>query len=71
MASTTRRFPPSETQPQDAPIQAALPLRVELCAQGLLLEDHGYRCSEGVLYFAGSKERVRIPFDEELRSLTR
>ena len=47
------------------------PERVQLCAQGLLLEDHGYRCSEGILYFAGSKERVRIPFDDELRSLTR
>ena len=46
------------------------PERVQLCAQGLLLEDHGYQCSEGILYFAGSKERVRVPFDDELRSLT-
>ena len=37
----------------------------------LLLEEHGYRCEEGVLYFAESRERVRIPFDEELRALTR
>lgn len=47
------------------------PERVQLCAQGLLLEDHGYRCGEGVLYFAGSRERVTVPFDEELRQLTR
>ncbi len=46
------------------------PERVQLCAQGLLLEEHGYRCTEGVLYFAGSKERVKVPFDHELRALT-
>ena len=47
------------------------PERVQLCAQGLLLEEHGYRCSEGILYFAGSKERVRVAFDESLRLLTK
>jgi CRISPR-associated endonuclease Cas1/CRISPR-associated protein Cas4 len=47
------------------------PERVQLCVQGLILEEHGYRCDEGVLYFAESRERVRIPFDEELRALTR
>lgn len=46
------------------------PERVQLCVQGLLLEDHGYECAEGILYFAGSKERVRIAFDAELRSAT-
>ena len=52
------------------PRQAYDPERVQLCAQGLLLEEHGYACNEGVLYFAGSRERVRIKFDEELRTLT-
>ncbi len=47
------------------------PERVQLCAQGLLLEEHGYRCSAGILYFAGSKERVRVAFDESLRMLTK
>jgi len=47
------------------------PERVQLCVQGLILEEHGYECSEGVLYFVESKERVRIPFDEELRALTK
>lgn len=47
------------------------PERVQLCAQGLLLEEHGYRCSEGFIYFAGSRERVRVAFDDELRTLTR
>ena len=53
------------------PKRAYDPERVQLCAQGLLLEEHGYKCSAGVLYFAGSRERVRVPFDEELRALTR
>ncbi len=47
------------------------PERVQLCAQGLLLKEHGYRCSEGILYFAGSRERVRVTFDESLRMLTK
>ena len=46
------------------------PERVQLCAQGLLLREHGYECSEGILYFAGSRERVRIRFDEQLLELT-
>jgi len=46
------------------------PERVQLCAQGMILEEHGYRCGEGVLYFAASKERVTVPFDAELRALT-
>ena len=47
------------------------PERVQLCVQGLLLEENGYRCTEGVLYFAESRERVRVVFDEELRAATR
>lgn len=47
------------------------PERVQLCVQGLILEEHGYTCSEGVLYFAGSRERVAVPFDDELKQITR
>lgn len=46
------------------------PERVQLCAQALILEEHGYRVREGVLYFAASRERVRIEIDAELRALT-
>jgi CRISPR-associated protein Cas1 len=46
------------------------PELVQLCAQGLLLRDHGYVCEEGVLYFAGSRERVRVTFDEALVART-
>jgi CRISP-associated protein Cas1 len=44
------------------------PERVQLCVQGLILEDNGYRCVEGALYFRESRERVRVVFDAELRS---
>jgi CRISPR-associated endonuclease Cas1/CRISPR-associated protein Cas4 len=47
------------------------PERVQLCVQGLLLEEHGFDAPEGVLYFAASRERVRVPFDAELREATR
>ena len=46
------------------------PERVQLCVQGLLLREHGYDCSEGVLYFVASRERVRIVFDDELIATT-
>ena len=46
------------------------PERVQLCAQGLLLREHGYQCDEGVLYFVASRERVRIPLDDELIQAT-
>jgi CRISPR-associated protein Cas1 len=42
------------------------PERVQLCVQGLLLREAGYRCDEGVLAFAETKERVRVAFDDAL-----
>lgn len=47
------------------------PERVQLCAQGLLLREHGYACDEGAIYYVESRERVRVPFDDELLALTR
>ncbi len=46
------------------------PERVQLCAQGLLLREHGYLCDEGALYFVASRERVPVRFDESLVELT-
>jgi CRISPR-associated protein Cas1 len=46
------------------------PERVQVCAQGLLLRAHGYRSESGFIYYAGSNERVEIPFDAELVALT-
>ncbi|MBI5141940.1 MAG: CRISPR-associated endonuclease Cas1 [Nitrospirae bacterium] len=46
------------------------PERVQLCIQGLLLEEHGYQCGSGVIYYVASRERVNIDFDAELRAMT-
>lgn len=46
------------------------PERVQVCAQAMILEDNGYRVAEGALWFAGSRERVRIDLVPELRALT-
>lgn len=45
--------------------------RVQLMAQGLLLREHGYQCDHGILYFAGSRTRVDVPFTPELEQQTR
>lgn len=46
------------------------PERVQLCLQGLLLREHGYRCAEGALYFVESRRRVPVVFDAELQART-
>lgn len=45
--------------------------RIHLCAQGLLLRENGYTSDEGVLYYAETKQRVVVPFDERLVMETR
>jgi len=55
----------------DVPEGAHLPERVQVCAQGLLLREHGYDCDAGVLYFAGGRRRVEVPFTDELVAATR
>jgi CRISPR-associated protein Cas1 len=42
------------------------PERVQLCLQGLLLRGAGFRSDHGELYFAQSRKRVEIAFDEDL-----
>jgi CRISPR-associated protein Cas1 len=46
------------------------PERVQLMAQGMLLREQGYRCDHGILYFAGSRTRVTVPFAPELEART-
>ncbi len=46
------------------------PERVQLCAYGLLLNEHGHDCERGILYFAQAKTRVEVEFDEPLRART-
>lgn len=43
------------------------PERIQVCLQALLLEEHGYRVTEGAIWYADSRERVRIPLDDALR----
>ena len=50
----------------DTPEHAWEPERVQLCVVGLLLRDAGYTCDEGELYFAESRRRVLVTFDDEL-----
>ena len=38
----------------------------QLYAIGLILRDQGYNCNEGVLYFARTRKRVTVPFEQEL-----
>jgi CRISPR-associated protein Cas1 len=47
------------------------PERIQLMAQGLLLRAHGYRSGHGYVYFAGSRQRVRVEFTAELEGETR
>lgn len=54
----------------DLPEGAYLPERAQLCAQVLLLREHGYRCAYGDIYFAGSRKRVRIAIDDTLVATT-
>ncbi len=44
---------------------------IQLCAQGLLMEEEfGTPVERGVLYYIGSKDRVDVPLDESLRNKT-
>lgn len=42
------------------------PDRIQLCVQALVLRENGYRCDEGFVYYAATKQRLRVEFDEAL-----
>jgi CRISPR-associated protein Cas1 len=46
------------------------PERVQLCAQGLVLQENGYNCDHGIIYYVDSKTKVLIEFDDALRERT-
>jgi len=46
------------------------PERVQVCAQGLILRENGFVSDNAVIYFAGSRERVKVDFDEALVART-
>ncbi len=42
--------------------------KMQLGVQVLILRDNGYRCSEGVIYYRATKQRVRLPITPELEA---
>lgn len=42
------------------------PDRVQLCVQALILRENGYACEEGVVYYASTKQRFVVRFDDDL-----
>ena len=50
----------------DNPVKSWEPERVQLCAQGIILRESGFDCQEGALYYVQSRQRVTIPFNEEM-----
>lgn len=57
-------------KPPDVPEGAYLPERAQVCAQVLLLREHGYDVPEGAVYFAAAKKRVKVTIDETLIEVT-
>ncbi len=47
------------------------PERIQVCLQALLLEEQGYKVEEGAIYYAESRERVRVVLDDDLRAAAR
>ena len=46
------------------------PERVQVCVQAMILEDNGYRVERGALWYAGSREKVPVVLDDQLRAAT-
>ncbi len=50
----------------DGSLTAWRPDRVQLGVQALILRDNGYRCDEVVVYYAKTRQRIRLAVDDEL-----
>jgi len=46
------------------------PERVQVCTQAMILEDNGYEVPQGALWYVGSREKVPVILDDELRAKT-
>jgi len=55
---------------EDGTLTAWDPERIQLCAQALVLREHGFFCNEGIIFFWETRQRVRIVFDENLEAIT-
>ncbi len=51
-----------------APVESGVwpPEETQICVQALLLRDAGYRCESGVIWFHGSRQRVKVQITDEL-----
>jgi CRISP-associated protein Cas1 len=54
----------------DVPEGAYLPELAQVCAQVLLLREHGYACDHGEIYYAQDRQRVELPISEGLIART-
>jgi CRISPR-associated protein Cas1 len=54
----------------DVPAGAYLPELAQVCAQVLLLREHGYQCPHGEIYYAKDRKRVTITIDDTLVAAT-
>lgn len=54
----------------DGSLSAWDPERVQICAQALVLREHGFQCDEGILYFWETRQRVRVNIDDALIAQT-
>ena len=54
----------------DVPLHCYEPERVQLMFQALLLRDHGYQCTEAMIYYASSKRRIKVILDDALEVKT-
>lgn len=54
----------------EVPDGAYLPERAQLCAQVLLLREHGFTCERADIYFAADRRRVTIDISETLIAST-
>jgi CRISPR-associated protein Cas1 len=50
----------------DGSLSAWDPERIQICLQALLLRDNGYECSEGIIFFWETRQRVVIPVTDDL-----
>lgn len=50
----------------DGSLQAWDPDRIQLAVQALILREQGYCCDEAIVYYASTKQRVRINIDQAL-----
>ncbi len=46
------------------------PERVQVCVQAMILEDNGYEVDAAAIWYVGSRERVRVNLDDDLRART-